>query len=97
MQQTCTYFFCYHRDADGLTILPRQHCDCGMGLERLVSVVQEKNSNYDTDLFVPLFDAIQKVNTVKPALKDTSIQQITVYEGQLLIKAKFKGSLEWPL
>lgn len=56
--------FCYHRDADGLTILPRQHCDCGMGLERLVSVVQEKNSNYDTDLFVPLFDAIQKVNIV---------------------------------
>jgi alanyl-tRNA synthetase len=50
-----------------------------MGLERLVSVVQEKNSNYDTDLFVPLFDAIQKVITVKPALKDTSINSKSLY------------------
>jgi alanyl-tRNA synthetase len=32
-----------------------------MGLERLVSVIQEKRSNYDTDLFMPLFASIQKV------------------------------------
>jgi alanyl-tRNA synthetase len=31
-----------------------------MGLERVVSVLQDKRSNYDTDLFTPLFDAIQK-------------------------------------
>ena len=38
----------------------------GMGLERLVSVIQEKRSNYDTDLFTPLFAAIQKGASVRP-------------------------------
>lgn len=42
--------------------LPFMSVDTGMGLERLASVVQDKSSNYDTDLFVPLFDAIKKVS-----------------------------------
>lgn len=51
----------FFREQDGkLQSLPKKHIDCGLGLERLVSVIQNKRSNYDTDFFMPLFDAIQK-------------------------------------
>lgn len=55
------FFFSINRETDGsLRPLPKKHIDCGLGLERLVSVIQGKRANYDTDLFVPLFDAIKK-------------------------------------
>ena len=49
----------YNRGEDGtLTTLPNQHVDTGMGFERIVRVLQEKNSNYDTDLWTPIFALI---------------------------------------
>jgi alanyl-tRNA synthetase len=48
-------FMEFERSADGtLTPLPAPSIDTGMGLERVTSVLQNKQSNYDTDVFMPL-------------------------------------------
>lgn len=60
-------FMQYNREKDGaLRDLPKRHIDCGMGFERLVSVVQDARSNYDTDVFRPLFDAIERGTNAPP-------------------------------
>ncbi|KAB1061829.1 alanine--tRNA ligase [Salibacter halophilus] len=58
-------FIQYNRQASGeLKPLPAKHIDTGMGLERLAMVLQEKQSNYDTDLFQNLIQATEKVTGV---------------------------------
>lgn len=56
-------FMEYARSADGtLTALSEKHVDTGMGLERLAMVLQGKTSTYDTDLFVPLLQALGRLS-----------------------------------
>ena len=55
-------FMQFNRLKDGtLQPLPAKHVDTGMGFERLVRVLQDKHSNYDTDLFTGTIGAVEKL------------------------------------
>ncbi|MRG49035.1 alanine--tRNA ligase [Chitinophaga sp. SYP-B3965] len=55
-------FMQFNRLKDGsLEPLPAKHVDTGMGFERLVRVLQQKQSNYDTDVFMPVIHATEKL------------------------------------
>jgi alanyl-tRNA synthetase len=59
-------FIQYNRDENGqLHDLPSKHVDTGMGFERVCAVLQNKDSNYDTDVFSPLIDEVSKLSGVK--------------------------------
>ena len=56
-------FIQYNRRQDGtLEELPAKHVDTGMGFERVASVIQGKTSNYDTDIFQPMIQAMVKAS-----------------------------------
>lgn len=50
--------------------LPACHVDTGLGLERLAAILQGASSNYTTDAFAPLFDAIRALNPTLPIYSD---------------------------
>ncbi|CAN5252838.1 hypothetical protein BH20BAC1_BH20BAC1_16960 [soil metagenome] len=59
-------FIQYNRKGDNsLEPLPAKHVDTGMGFERLVRVLQNKQSNYDTDIFTPVIEEIEKIAGIK--------------------------------
>ncbi|XP_071745958.1 alanine--tRNA ligase, cytoplasmic isoform X2 [Lepeophtheirus salmonis] len=60
-------FMEYVRRPNGeLASLDKKHVDTGMGLERLTSILNGYTSNYDTDLFIPIFDKISKLSGADP-------------------------------
>ncbi len=60
-------FMQYEQDGKGgLKPLPKPSIDTGMGLERVASILQGKETNYEIDLFVPIFEGIWKVARIQP-------------------------------
>ncbi|MGM7635710.1 alanine--tRNA ligase [Bacillus sp. Hm123] len=56
----------FNHNPDGTyTPLPKKNIDTGMGLERMVSVVQEVPTNFDTDLFMPIIEATEAISGEK--------------------------------
>jgi alanyl-tRNA synthetase len=65
-------FIQFNRKKDGsLEELPAMHVDTGMGFERLVRVIQQKTSNYDTDVFTGTIEAIEKITSKKYDYSDS--------------------------
>jgi len=58
-------FIQYNREKDGsLSPLPAKSVDTGMGFERIVAVIQNVDSNYDTDIFQPIIQELSKMTGI---------------------------------
>jgi len=59
-------FIQFNRDEDGkLTSLPKKYVDTGAGFERIVQVLQNSDSNYHTDLFMPIIEKISQISGIQ--------------------------------
>jgi alanyl-tRNA synthetase len=94
-------FMEFERGADGgLSPLPARSIDTGMGLERITSVMQRKESNYDTDVFVPILTRIGELADVKygsDATHDISMRVVAdhIRATTFLIADGVTPSNEW--
>ncbi|MEN8965589.1 MAG: alanine--tRNA ligase, partial [Polaribacter sp.] len=64
-------FMQFNRKANGtLEDLPNKHIDTGMGFERLCMVLQNVQSNYDTDVFKPIISEIETITNTKYGINE---------------------------
>ena len=67
----------WNRLEDGsLVPLPEKNIDTGAGLERIASVVQKKDNNFETDIFMPIIKGIEKVLDIKKEDFDITVKVI---------------------
>src|SRR5271170_6882416 len=89
-------FMQFERDSTGtLNLLPKPSIDTGMGLERTAAVLQNKISNYETDLFVPLIIRAAELmeKTALAELAETVRRFGTIANASGLANAQVSGSL----
>lgn len=77
-------FIQFNRKANGsLEELPEKHIDTGMGFERLCMVLQDKTSNYDTDVFTPIIREIETRTGIDYGANEDTDKAIRVVSDHL--------------
>lgn len=87
-------FIQYNRDEKGvLTPLPSKHVDTGMGFERVCRVLQNKKSNYETDVFTPIIEKISELTGKKYEKDNISPMNILADHIRTLVFAISDGAI----
>ncbi|MBS1515468.1 MAG: alanine--tRNA ligase [Bacteroidetes bacterium] len=87
-------FIQYNRDEKGvLTPLPSKHVDTGMGFERVCRVLQNKKSNYETDVFSPIIEKISEITGKKYEGDNISPMNILADHIRTLVFAISDGAI----
>ncbi len=77
-------FMEYERKADkSLVKLPFKHVDTGMGFERLVRAIEGKQSNYDTDVFMPLIKTVEAISGISYGVNEKTDIAIRVISDHI--------------